>query len=128
MTASGPYLTREQLAAEYRATAERWRALCADRPPDLLYDREPLAVLILSGLCQPLPYRGERFTGDLILDVLGGLRSFVNDVDIEAARGGGDGTFLHGVTIEAWLRRCDTVIELRERELAARQLPQTSAV
>src|SRR5262249_2758169 len=38
--------------------AERRRALCTDKTPALRYDREPLAVLILSGLCEPLPYRG----------------------------------------------------------------------
>jgi hypothetical protein len=108
------------LAAEYRALAERWRALCSDKSPKLRHDGEPLAVLILFGLAEPPPYR-YTLTGDLILDMLGGLRSFVKDIDDHATEGGGGGDFINGSTIEGWLRRCDAVIEMRARELSARE-------
>ncbi len=111
----GPHMTRAELRAEYIATAERWRAFCAGKSPKTDPSGEPLAVLILSGLCEPLAYR-DCFTGDIIADMLGGLRAFVQRVERDAADGGGGGLFVANDAIEVWLRRLDALIEFRLRE------------
>jgi hypothetical protein len=107
-----------KLAAEYAAAADAWRAFCAARLPNRDASGEPLAVVLLAGLCEPLA--GDVFSGDIITDVLAGLRAFVKRVEQDAADGGGGGLFIYNDAIDAWLRRLDALVVLRGRESAAR--------
>jgi hypothetical protein len=114
---SGRYPTDTELRAEYIATAERWRAFCANGTTNRDPSGEPLAAVLLAGLCEPVA--GDRFTGDIITDMLGGLRAFVQRIERDAADGGDGGLFVANDAIEVWLRRLDAVIELRQRETTA---------
>lgn len=108
-----------ELAAEYAAAAEAWQAF-AKRPADADPMGEPLAVVLLAGLCEPPPYAA-KFTGDLLADVLGGLRGFVDRLDQDAAEGGGARAVVHGPALEAWLRRLNGALALRRYERIHRE-------
>jgi hypothetical protein len=103
--------------AEYTATADAWRAFCqgaTNADPT----GQPLTVVLLAGLCEPPDY-GARFTGDVIADVLGGLRGFVDRIERDAADGGGGGLFIHNPAIEAWQRKLNAALALRAYERLA---------
>jgi hypothetical protein len=105
--------------AEYEATADAWRAFCrgaTNADPA----GESVAVVLLAGLCEPPDY-GDRFTGDVIADVLGGLRGFVDRIERDAADGGGGGIFIHNPAIEAWQRKLNAALALRTYERASRE-------
>jgi hypothetical protein len=108
-----------ELAAQYAAAAEAWRTF-SHRPADADVMGEPLAVVLLAGLCEPPPY-APKFTGDLIADVLGGLRAFVDGLDQDAAEGGGARTVVYGHVIEAWLRKLNAALTLRHYERIHRE-------
>jgi hypothetical protein len=115
-----------ELAAQYATAAEAWRAF-AKRPADADVIGEPLVVVLLAGLCEP-PLYAPRFTGDMIADVLGGLRAFVAALDDDATECGSGRTVVYGPAIEAWLRRLNAVLALRHYERIHREhLAQTIA-
>jgi hypothetical protein len=87
-------MTDLELAAQYAVAAEAWRAF-AQRPADADPMGESVVVVLLAGLCEPPPY-APKFTGDLLADVLGGLRGFVDRLDQDAAEGGGARAVVHG--------------------------------
>jgi hypothetical protein len=109
-----PHLDR---GAEYAMAADAWRAFCqgaTNADPA----GQPLAIVLLAGLCEPPDY-GARFTGDVIADVLGGLRGFVDRIERDAADGGGGGLFIHNPAIEAWQRKLSAALALRAYERAS---------
>jgi hypothetical protein len=106
-------------AAEYAAATESWRAFSKE-PINADTAGRPLVVVLLAGLCEPPPY-GDGFTGDVIADVLGALRGFVDRIEKDAADGGGGGIFVHNPALEAWQRRIDAVLTLRSYERIHRE-------
>jgi hypothetical protein len=107
------------LGTEYATAAEAWRAF-AERSANADTLGRPLAVVLLAGLCEP-PLHEDTFTGDLLADVLGGLRGFVDRLDRDAAEGGGCRVVVHGPAIEAWQRRLDAALTLRRYERIHRE-------
>ena len=106
--------------AEYAAAAKAWRVYCAKRGKDATLDGlqlpgQPIAVVILAALAEPA-HLSDTFKGDLIADALGGLRTFVQHLDLDASEGGGGGAFLNGYQIETIARRLDAVLTLRGYE------------
>lgn len=115
-------------AEEYAAASEAWRAFCADGKTNKDPAGEAIAVVLMNGLAEPPEY-GDRFTGDMIADVLGGLRGIVDRIERDAADGGGGGIFVHNPAIEGWQRKLNAVLTLRHYERIHReQLTRTIAV
>ena len=107
---------------EYVQAARAWASYCqafgaeATKDGHHLLD-QPLVVVLLAALCEPARY-APVFTGDLIADVLGGLRAFVEHLDDDAYHGNGAGAFLTGYQIEGFARRLDAILTLRTYERA----------
>jgi hypothetical protein len=106
--------------AEYGHAARAWHTFCKGFGKHAALDGfhldgHPLAVVLLAALCEPVFYSSE-FTGDLIADAIGGVRSFVEHLDGDAEGGGGVGAWVHGYQIEGLLRRLDAVLTLRKYE------------
>ena len=120
-------MKRDEAIRDYAATAEAWRTFCEKGKDDVPLDirAQPTSTLLLYMLAEPVDATPDRvvlphLTGDVILDALGALRAFVRAVDNSSARGGGGGTWVDNEDIDAWLRRCGILIELRRREHEAR--------
>jgi hypothetical protein len=114
-------VSADDRAAEYAATAEAWRAFCSGRKPDTIsrfnLDDQPVAVVLLAALAEP-PLHASEFTGDVIADALGGLRTFVHYLDDSATIGGGGGIWLYGYQLDTLSRHVDAVLVLRGYERA----------
>jgi hypothetical protein len=108
-----------ELAAQYAAAADAWRAF-AQRPANTDVMGQPVVVVLLAGLCEP-PLHEDNFTGDLLADVLGGLRGFVARLDQDAAEGGGARAVVHAPAIEAWHRKLNAALALRHYERVHRE-------
>jgi hypothetical protein len=110
-------------AAEYAAAAENWRAFCAPlkstTDPNLA--GQPLIVLLLAAFCEPPRDFTEGWTGDILADVLAGVRSFIHHLDLDASEGGGGGAWLHGYDSEILVRMLDTLLVLRGYERIHRE-------
>lgn len=105
-------MTPAEIAAEHAAAAEAWRSYCAGSQAGAGEDA-PIVVLLLSALGEP-PGFGERFTGDLVTDLLGVVQGTV-----ARWRANGDGpSAIEGWELKQLERRLDAVIELRRRALA----------
>ena len=110
-------------AAEYAAAAEAWRAFCAPlkSTTGLNLAGQPLVVLLLAAFCEPPRDFTEKWTGDLLADVLAGVRSFIRHLDLDATEGGAGGAWLHGYDSEILVRMLDTAGVLRGYERAHRE-------
>jgi hypothetical protein len=110
-------------AAEYAAAAESWRAFCAPlkstTDPDLA--GQPLIVLLLAAFCEPPRNFALGWTGDLLADVLGGVRSFIHHLDLDGSEAGGGGAWLHGYDSEILVRMLDALLVLRGYERIHRE-------
>ena len=108
-------------AAEYAATAEAWRAFCAGTSPQNVsrfnLDGQPVGVVLLAAHAEP-PALDRGFTGDIITDVLGGLRAFIDYLDSTATRGGGGGIWLDGYDLDTLTRKVNAAVVLRGYERA----------
>jgi len=105
---------------EYSAAAKAWRVYCSKRGKDATLDGlklsgETIAVVLLAAMAEPID-GAQEFRGDLIADALGGLRAFVQHLDLDASEAGGGGAFLNGYQIETIARRLDAVLTLRGYE------------
>jgi hypothetical protein len=105
-------MTPAEIAAEYIAASEAWRSWCVGSQAGAGEDA-PIVVLLLSALGEP-PSFGERFTGDLVTDLLG-----VAQGTTARWRASAEGpSAIEGWELKQLERRLDTVIELRRRALA----------
>ena len=105
-SAPGQAMTPAEIAAEHALTAKAWAAYCEGQQ-GRSSEEAPIAVLLLSALAEP-PGFGERFTGDLVTDVLGILQGTVS-------RWQGREEALETGELRLMARRLDLVIELRRR-------------
>jgi len=106
--------------AEYAALAKAWQRYCVKHGKRATLDGfnlpgKPVGVILTAALAEP-PHHSNDFTGDLIADALGGLRAFVQHLDLDASEAGGGGAWLNGYQIETLARRLDAVIALRAYE------------
>ena len=110
-------------AAEYAAAAESWRAFCAPlkRTTDPNLAGQPLVVLFVAAFCEPPRDFAAGWTGDLLADVLAGVRSFIHHLDLDASAGGGGGAWLHGYDSEILVRMLDALLVLRGYERIHRE-------
>ena len=75
-------------------------------------------MLLLAAFCEPPRDFAETWTGDLLADVLAGIRTFVRHLDLDGDRGGCGGAFLHGYDSETLVRMLDATLVLRSYERA----------
>jgi hypothetical protein len=108
-------------AAEYAAIATAWQAFCSGTTPQNVtrfnLDGQPVGVVLLVALAEP-PALDRGFTGDVIVDVLGGLRAFIDYLDNTATRGGGGGIWLDGYDLDTLSRKVNAAVVLRGYEQA----------
>jgi len=99
-------MTSTELGTEYTLAAQGWQAYC-ERLQSPINAETPIVVLLLSALAEP-PNFGERFTGDLVADLLGILQSTVS-------RWQGRENEIEPWELRLMQRRLELVIELRRR-------------
>ena len=107
--------THNLARAEYEALASAWLRFCTGPAAETPDEREPLGVLLLSGLCEPA-IGAEKLTGDLLADVLGGVALIAGRWRAGAIRGGGGVAEVELDELHTFERRINLALELRRRE------------
>lgn len=113
-TSTGPERGQEpDVIREFAAAADAWRAWCqgAQTSPG---EDAPIAVVLLAAFAEP-PRFAERFTGDMVSDLLGVVQGTV-----ARWRSNTDGPeAIEGWELRQLDRRLDAALELCRRALAA---------
>ena len=106
---------RNQPLPEYEALASAWLRYCTGPAAETESEREPLGVLLLSGLCESA-IGTDKLTGDVLADVLGGVALIAGRWRAGAIRGGGGVAEVELDELHTFERRINLALELRRRE------------